>query len=45
MSNIRIERPSTVIKPLIASIPSNTKVKIAAAVQEIVNKIKIKHLS
>lgn len=45
MATTRIERPTTVIKPLIASIPSNTKIKIATAVQEFVNRIKNKHLN
>lgn len=45
MASTRIERPTTVIKALIAPIPSNTKVKIATAVQEFVNRIKDKHLS
>ena len=45
MENIRIERPQTVIKPLINAISSNTKTKIAAAVQEFVNRIKDKHLN
>ena len=44
MSSTRIERPTTVIKKLIAPIASEKKVKIAAAVQEFVNRIKEKHL-
>ena len=44
MSNKMIERPNTVIKPLIVPISSNTKVKTSAAVQEFVNRIKAKHL-
>jgi hypothetical protein len=44
MSSTRIERPTTVIKKLIAPITSEKKVKIAAAVQEFVNRIKEKHL-
>jgi hypothetical protein len=45
MASTRIERPTTVIKALIAPIPSETKTKIATAVQEVVNRIKNKHLS
>lgn len=45
MATTRIERPTTVIKPLIAAIPTNTKVKIATAVQEFVNRVKDKHLN
>jgi hypothetical protein len=45
MANTRIERPTTVIKALIAPIQSETKTKIATAVQEFVNRIKNKHLS
>ena len=45
MASTRIERPTTVIKALIAPIPSNTKVKIATAVQDFVTRIKNKHLS
>jgi hypothetical protein len=44
MANPRVERPTTVIKNLIAPITSDKKVKIAAAIQEIVNRIKEKHL-
>jgi hypothetical protein len=44
MANTRVERPSTVIKEIIAPITSEKKVKIAAAVQEFVNRIKEKHL-
>ena len=44
MANTRIERPKTVIKELIVPITSEKKVKIAAAVQEFVNRIKEKHL-
>jgi hypothetical protein len=44
MGNTRVERPATVIKELIAPITSEKKVKIAAAIQELVNRIKAKHL-
>jgi hypothetical protein len=44
MANTRVERPTTVIKEIIAPITSEKKVKIAAAVQEFVNRIKEKHL-
>lgn len=45
MANIRIERPTTVIKALITPIPSDTKVKVANAIQSVVNRIKDKHLA
>ena len=45
MSNTRIERPNTVIKPKVVAISNDVKVKISNAVQEVVNKIKEKHLS
>ncbi len=44
MANTRVERPTTVVKELIAPISSTKKVQIATAVQEIVNRIKNKHL-
>ena len=44
MANTRVERPATVIKEIIAPITSEKKVKIAAAVQEFVNRVKAKHL-
>jgi hypothetical protein len=44
MANPRVERPTTVIKNLIAPISSETKIQVSAAVQEIVNRIKAKHL-
>ena len=44
MANTRVERPTTVIKELIEPITSEKRVKSAAAVQEIVNRIKEKHL-
>jgi|LakMenEpi03Aug12_release.lakeMendotaPanAssembly.Ray.scaffolds.fasta_scaffold3903745_2 hypothetical protein len=43
--NIRIERPSQTIKSNITPLSSDLKVKISAAFQTIVNKIKDKHLS
>lgn len=45
MSNTRIERPTTVIKALVAPVPLNVKAQVSTAVQEVINKIKIKHLS
>lgn len=45
MSNVRIERPNTVIKTTIAQISSPVKVKVANAIALVVNKIKEKHLS
>jgi hypothetical protein len=44
MANTIVERPMTVIKELVAPITSEKKVKIAAAVQEFVNRVKAKHL-
>lgn len=41
----RIERPAQTIKPIVASLSSNLKLKIATAFQEVVTKIKEKHLS
>jgi hypothetical protein len=41
---IRIERPAQVIKSDISPLDSNLKIKIASAFQEIVNRIKAKHL-
>jgi hypothetical protein len=40
----RIERPAQTIKPIIAPISSNLKIKIATAFQSVVNEIKNKHL-
>lgn len=45
MSEVRIERPAQVIKSNIKALPTDLKVKIALAFQEVVNKIKEKHLS
>jgi hypothetical protein len=44
MANTRIERPTTVIKELIAPLTSSKKSQVSAAVQEFVNRIKAKHL-
>ena len=43
--NKRIERPAQTIKANIIPLSSELKVKTSLAVQEIVNRIKIKHLS
>jgi len=43
--NNRVERPATTIKSIVNPLTVDTKVKIAAAFQLIVNKIKEKHLS
>lgn len=45
MANNRIERPEQVIKKIVKPVSNETKTKIAAAFQSIVNKIKEKHLS
>lgn len=45
MSEVRIERPAQVIKSVVKPIDSSLKIKIAQAFQEVVNKIKEKHLS
>lgn len=45
MSNVRIERPNTVIKTTIGQVSSNVKVKVTNAITAVVNKIKEKHLS
>ena len=42
---VRIERPSQVIKPVIAPISTNIKAKVATAFQSFVNALKEKHLS
>ena len=44
MANNHIVRQPTVIKNLIAPISSEVKTQIASAVQEIVDRIKAKHL-
>jgi len=41
----RIERPAQTIKTVVAPLSSDLKVKVATAFQEVVNKIKDKHLS
>ncbi len=40
----RIERPAQIIKSVVAPITTDIKEKIATAFQEVVNKIKEKHL-
>ncbi len=44
-NNNRVERPAQTIKANITPLSSDLKIKIAAAFQTIVNKIKDKHLS
>jgi hypothetical protein len=44
MSNNRIHRPKTVIKTLIVPINSELKNKVKTAFQQVVTKIKEKHL-
>lgn len=44
MEKPRIERPPQTIKNIINPLSESTKIKIAAAFQAIVNKIKEKHL-
>lgn len=44
MANTTNQRPTTVIKTLVAPISSEVKLKVANAVQTIVTKIKDKHL-
>jgi len=44
-NNVRVERPAQTIKSTITSLNSDLKVKIANAFQEVVNRIKEKHLS
>ena len=44
MTNNKIERPKTVIKTIVAPINAELKTKIAIAFQEVVTKIKQKHL-
>jgi hypothetical protein len=44
-NNIRVERPPQTIKSNVTPISAATKVKISEAFQEIVNKVKAKHLS
>jgi hypothetical protein len=40
----RVERPAQTIKPIVAPLSNDLKIKVAAAFQEVVNKIKEKHL-
>ena len=42
--NIRTERPAQTIKNIISPLSSDLKVKVAVALQAVVNKIKEKHL-
>lgn len=44
-NNTRIERPAQTIKSIVSPLTTETKVKVVAAFQLIVNKIKEKHLS
>jgi|LakMenE18May11ns_1017448.scaffolds.fasta_scaffold9125813_2 hypothetical protein len=41
----RVERPAQTIKAIVAPLSSDLKTKVATAFQEVVNKIKEKHLS
>jgi hypothetical protein len=41
----RVNRPLQTIKTIITPVPATLKVKLANAFQEVVNKIKEKHLS
>jgi hypothetical protein len=42
--SVRVERPAQTIKANVTPISTDVKVKVAAAFQEVVNKIKEKHL-
>jgi hypothetical protein len=42
--SVRVERPAQIIKANVTPISTDVKVKVAAAFQEVVNKIKEKHL-
>jgi hypothetical protein len=44
-AKIREERPTTVIKAVISPLSTDLKTKISTAFQEVVTKIKEKHLS
>lgn len=44
-NNIRVERPAQIIKAVISPLSSDLKVKMATAIQSVVNAIKAKHLS
>lgn len=39
------KRPQSVIKPIIAPISTDTKTKVATAIQSVVSAIKAKHLA
>jgi hypothetical protein len=41
----KIERPQTVIKITIAPITTELKAKVSTAIQSVVDRIKVKHLS
>jgi hypothetical protein len=43
-NNVRTERPIQTIKPTIVPLANDVKVKVNAAIQAVVNKIKDKHL-
>lgn len=45
MSDVRIHRPIQTVKPSIVALSNDTKVKVRAAIQTVVNKIKDRHLS
>jgi len=45
MTNMKSKRPNTVIKSELAPLTTELKVKVKAAVQMVVNKIKEKHLN
>jgi len=44
-AKIREERPTTVIKAVVSPLSTDLKTKISTAFQEVVTKIKEKHLS
>lgn len=44
-TNKRVERPLQVLKARISPISAATKEKTKAAFQEVINRIKVKHLS
>lgn len=44
MANNQTFRPTTVIKKLIAPISEEKKAQVVSAIQEVVNRIKTKHL-
>jgi hypothetical protein len=41
----KIERPQTVIKVIVAPIATELKTKVSTAIQSVVDRIKVKHLS